>query len=120
MFFLCPFFSASAFGEGANDLTLKEQNILVVVGYVGLADFCWAYGVDYREIAHKVKKSIIADAQEEGVGTERLVYVGFEAAARGNIYSPSVGDMINLSDSTNTKQACKNMYVQFQKIARMK
>lgn len=97
-----------------------EKDILTVVGYIGLADFCWAYGVDYRELAHQMKDSMIADAEQESARYERLVYAGFEAAARGNIYSRSVGDMISLSDSTDTRQACDNMYAQFQRIARMK
>ncbi|WP_367984967.1 hypothetical protein [Spiribacter pallidus] len=91
-----------------------------MAGYIGLADFCWAYGVDYRELAHQIKDSIMADAEQGNARYERLLYFAFEAAARGNIYSRSVGDMINLSDSTDTRQACDNMYAQFQRIARMK
>lgn len=113
-------FSFVASSQPLERLTRHDENVLTMVGYIGLADFCWAYGVDYRELAHRVKDSIIEDAEQKSARYERLVYLAFEAAARGNIYSRSVGDMINLSDSTDTRQACDNMYAQFQRIARMR
>ena len=106
--------------EAPDDLTREEQTILTVVGYVGIADFCWAYGVDYRETAHQVKQSIIEDADEQGSRMQTLVEFGFESAAIGNIYSSSIGDMVTLLDSSNIQQACDNMYVQFQRITRIK
>ena len=113
-------YSGVAKSQSLGSLTSDEKDILTAVGYVGLADFCWAYGIDYRELAHQVKDSIIADAEKEGFRYERLVHVGLEAGARGYIYSRSVDDMINLADSTDTQQACDNMYAQFQRIARLK
>jgi hypothetical protein len=83
-------FSFVASSQPLERLTRHDENVLTMVGYIKSARY------------------------------ERLVYLAFEAAARGNIYSRSVGDMINLSDSTDTRQACDNMYAQFQRIARMR
>ena len=104
----------------ADHFSPEEETLLTVAGYVGLAEFCWAYGVDYRDAAREVSRSMMAEVESTSPAQGRLLRAGLEAAARGEIYSAAVGDFIAVYESTDVELACNRMFAQFQRIMRTK
>lgn len=103
-----------------SEFSSTQENLLVAVGYVGLAEYCWAYGVDYRSKANVVKDSILEEFSSDDYVNYRLANFAFDAAARGEIYSPAAEDFVSLKDSSDIETACNNMYVQFQRLSRIR
>ena len=104
----------------ANNFSPEEETVLTVAGYVGLAEFCWAYGVDYRDTAREISRSMMAEVDGSSPAQGRLLRAGLEAGARGEIYSAAVGEFIAVYESTDMELACNRIYAQFQRVTSLK
>lgn len=113
-------------GNGAiaqtTELQKRDDALLMVASYLGIAEFCTAYGVDFRNVAAPV----ISGFRDNILPSEdSSKSIAFDAALRagklGRLYSPQLGAFVDLpKQGANMVQVCSQAHQQVLLISKMK
>lgn len=101
-------------------ISSEHAAILMTATYAGLGNYCWAYGIDYRELSAQLNAGAQANSQL-GEEIEYLIWMrGFAAGSIGKLFSQSAQVFIDVASVEDIASVCDQAYVQALKISRTK
>ncbi len=106
----------------AQSLDRETGAITMVGGYLGMAEFCTAYGIDFRPTASLVRDGFRQNVFPDYTDPRRMAFdAGVRFGTRGIIYSPQAGDYLNVVTSgTDVRQFCRVAHQQTMQISQTK
>jgi hypothetical protein len=100
----------------------REESALLMAGsYLGMADFCATYNVDFRSLAAVVRDGMRQNSLPNRSDPLRIAFDnGVKWGTRGMLFSPQAGDFLNMAASTNMQQVCQQAHQTVVRISQMK
>ncbi len=98
-----------------------QAGMAMAASYLGMAEFCKAYGVDFTEVAQRVidgmRHSTLKNDDRALFIFDRMVHAG----NLGNLYSPQKDELIDLvATGTDLRKICDASYQQVLIISKLK
>lgn len=98
-----------------------HERLLTLASYLGTAEFCHAYGIDYRDLANKIINGTLKSTNFNAVFTEADLLQAVERGNFGEIYSVERGDFVSIpAESDNPFEGCKRAHLEVLKISKLK
>jgi hypothetical protein len=106
----------------AQALDRETGSIVMVGGYIGMAEFCTAYGVDFRSLANMVRDGMRQNVFPNYADPNRMAFEdGVRWGTRGMVYSPQAGDFLNMANNgSDMRQFCQFAHQKMVQISQMK
>ena len=100
----------------------SEEMMFVIGGTLGLAEFCPAYGVDYRYLVGPVIEGFRRELEAKEDITDLLTFnLAIRLAERAWLYSPSVDRFINMvSTDADLSRVCRDKHQEAIMISKFK
>ena len=87
---------------------LKKNRVMMVGSYLGTSDFCFSYGIDYKNIAYKIIKSLDKEFEQANSNYLEVFRKAVSKGKIGFLFSPEAKGFINLAqENVNPFQLCK-------------
>lgn len=111
----------SSFKNCEHKKVFAKPEMLTVASYLGSAEFCAAYGVDYRETANRVLGGINQFYEFDDNFTKIDFNTAVENGHFGELFSLQANSYVSLSkESADIFESCKDAHLQVIKIAKAK
>lgn len=97
------------------------ERLLTLASYLGTAEFCQAYSIDYRDLANKMINGTLKNTTFNVAFTEADFLQAVERGNLGEIYSVERGDFVSIpAESDNPFEGCKRAHLEVLKISKLK
>ena len=98
-----------------------KPEIITMASYLGTAEFCNAYGIDYRDLANKIINGTLKNTTFNVAFTEADFLEAVERGNFGEIYSVERGDFVSIpAESDDPFEGCKRTHLEVMKISKLK
>jgi hypothetical protein len=106
----------------AQTLSREMQAAAMVGSYLGMADFCAAYGIDFRPLAHQVRDGFRVNAMPDTGDPNRMIFDdSVQQGTRGILYSLQTGQFVDVPASgADMRMVCQSAHQQVVRISQMK
>jgi len=99
----------------------RKSTLLMIGAYLGLADYCSVYGVDFRELAARVIDGVLEQDDFDQEISKVNFLEALEKGQLGSLYSPQAGRYIALPSGRNEIfNACSAAHKEVLKISKLK
>ena len=94
---------------------------ITVASYLGTAEFCAAYGIDYRDLATKIIQGTLKNTQFNAAFSKNDFLNAVEKGNFGEIFSTERGDFVSIpKESEDPFEGCKRTHLEVIKISKLK
>lgn len=98
-----------------------HERLLTLASYLGTAEFCQAYSIDYRDLANKIINGTLKNTTFNVAFTEADFLQAVERGNFGEIYSVEREDFVSIpAESDNPFEGCKRAHLEVLKISKLK
>jgi len=98
----------------------EKDHLKMMASYLGIAEFCNAYGVDFRNKANKVLQGILETTNFDKSLTRTELNTYLEKGNFGELYSIVKGDYLSVSTSSDPFKTCRDAHLEVIKISKLK
>ena len=98
----------------------EKDHLKMMASYLGIAEFCNAYGVDFRNTANEVLQGILETTNFDKSLTRTELNTYLEKGNFGELYSIVKGNYLSVSTFSDPFKTCRDAHLEVIKISKLK
>ena len=105
-----------------DDLSDEVAGLLTLSTYVGMGQFCKAYGIDFIQISERINSQVTGMLREQEPSLFPFWNLGFRSGSAGNVFSAQEREFLEVSKMSkeDTEALCGLAYRQTLDFSRFK